>query len=78
MFNELKRYLDWIKDEIAPEKDDPKEVAIKNVDEFYSAHTFVMTLVSSMKAEQTKSKFINVAKKVEPKQAPPQEATPEA
>ena len=45
MFNELKRYLDWIKDEIAPEKDDPKEVAIKNVDEFYSAHTFVMTLV---------------------------------
>ena len=70
----MKRYLEWIKNETAPEKDDSKEVAIKSVDDFYSAHTFVMTLVSSLKAEQTKSKFINVAKKVEPKQVQAQEA----
>jgi hypothetical protein len=63
VFNELKRYLDWIRNETAPEKDDSKTVATKDVDDFYQAHTFVMTLISSVKAEQPKSKFITVSKK---------------
>ncbi len=44
-FSELKRYLEWIKQEANPEP--VKNVTLKTVEEFYDRHDFVMTLVSN-------------------------------